>query len=264
MGQRRDGDEPLTRYGADAPVPALVRGVCQVWWARLEDLRPQHDALLGNADRERRSRLLLAADRQRLTAAWAVARVVLGAATGMPPDRLQVDRSCPRCGAQHGKPQLTTAPHLHLSIAHSGSCIAVAVAQGSPIGVDVEAVVRLEQGELDLLVGDTLAEEERAELARQSGESRPRAFTTYWTRKEAVLKATADGLAAPLEELVVSPPSSPPRVLRWSGQAARIGRLTLHALHPPHGFVATLAVLDGPPTQVLEADAGPLLRCAIA
>jgi 4'-phosphopantetheinyl transferase len=227
-------------------------------------VRPEHDALLGAADLERRSRLLRDADRRRLTGAWAVARVVLGAAAGIPPDRLRVDRTCPRCGAQHGKPWLPTAPDLHVSIAHSDSCIAVAVAQGFPIGVDVEAIVQCEQAELDLLIGDTLAAEERSELVRQTGTDRARAFTTYWTRKEAVLKATGDGLAMPLDKLVVSPPSSPPRVLRWDGHTARIGRLSLHGLHPPRDFVATLAVLDHARMQVVEADAAPLLRRGVA
>jgi 4'-phosphopantetheinyl transferase len=235
-----------------------------MWWAALDDVRPEHDALLGDADLERRSRLLLDADRKRLTGAWAVARAVLGAAAGIPPDRLRVDRTCPACGAQHGKPWLPTAPDLHVSVAHSGSCIAVAVAQGSAIGVDVEAIVQFEQAELDLLVGDTLAAEERAEVAGQAGEDRARAFTTYWTRKEAVLKATGDGLTTPLQELVVSPPSSPPRVVRWDGRTSRIGRLSLHALHPPPGFIATLAVLDRAPTRVVEADAAPLLQCGFA
>jgi 4'-phosphopantetheinyl transferase len=244
--------------------PALVPGTCQVWWAALDDVRPEHDALLGDDDRARRSRLRLAADRQRLTAAWAVARLVLGAATGLPPEQLPVDRRCPRCGAQHGKPWLPTAPGLHLSIAHTDGCVTVAVARGDALGVDVEAIVRPDRDDLDLLSLGTLAPEERAELARQPDEDRARAFTTYWTRKEAVLKATGDGLSTPLEELVVSPPSSAPAVLRWDGRTSWSGEVWLHALHPPHGFVATLAVLGGSPLRVVEADAGPLLRRALA
>ena len=250
---------------AGAAVPALAPGTCQVWWAAPDDLRPEHDGLLADADLARRDRLRLAADRQRLTAAWAVARLVLGAATGVAPDRLEVDRTCPGCGAQHGKPWLPTAPELHLSVAHSGGCVAVAVAHRSPVGVDVEAVVELAgAAELDLLAGGTLAAEERAELARYPAEHRASAFTTYWTRKEAVLKATGDGLSTPLETLVVSPPSCPPRVLRWPPTAVPVAGLSMHALHPPAGSVAMLAVLGDAPTRVVEADAGPLLRCAVA
>lgn len=249
---------------AGAAVPALTPGTCQVWWAGLDGVGPEHDVLLADADLARRDRLRLPADRQRLTAAWAVARLVLAAATGIPPDRLEVDRTCPGCGAQHGKPWLPSAPNVHLSVAHSGGCVAVAVAAGSPIGVDVEAVVELAGAELDLLAGGTLAAEERAELARCPAVQRAAAFTTYWTRKEAVLKATGDGLSTALDTLVVSPPSRRPRVLRWPPAAAPVAGLSMHVLHPPAGHVATLAVLGGAPTRVVEADAGPLLRCAVA
>jgi 4'-phosphopantetheinyl transferase len=235
-----------------------------VWWAGLDDVGPELDALLGDDDLARRSRLRLAGDRQRLTAAWAVARLVLGTVTGVPPHQLVVDRTCPGCGAPHGKPWLPTAPDLQLSVAHSGDCVAVAVAAGSPVGVDVEAVVEQTGAELDRLAHGTLAAEELAELDRCAAGRRGHAFTTYWTRKEAVLKATGDGLSVPLETLVVSPPSCPPRVLRWPAGAVPVGGLSMHTLHPPAGSVATLAVLGHVPPRVVEADAGPLLRCAVA
>jgi 4'-phosphopantetheinyl transferase len=40
----------VTRNHAGAPVPPLVPHVCQVWWVRQHDVRPGHDALLGDAD----------------------------------------------------------------------------------------------------------------------------------------------------------------------------------------------------------------------
>jgi 4'-phosphopantetheinyl transferase len=238
-------------------VPAA--GTCRVWWAGPADVRPEHDALLADDDLVRRARLHLPADRQRLTAAWAVARLVLGAAAGVPPDRLEVDRTCPGCGAQHGKPRLPTAPDLHFSLAHSGSAVAVAVARGTPVGVDVESVVTLAGADLDVLADGTLAAEERAALDRCP--DRAGAFTTWWARKEAVLKATGDGLAVPLEELVVSPPCCAPRVLRWPA-AVPAAALSMHGLHPPAGHVATLAVLGAGQSRVVEAFAGPLLRTA--
>jgi 4'-phosphopantetheinyl transferase len=246
---------------AGAPVPALLPGTCQVWWASPDDVGTQHDALLGADDLVRRARLRLPADRQRLTAAWAVARVVLGAATGVPPGQLPVDRSCPRCGDPHGKPRLPATPDLHLSVAHSGRCVAVAVSRGAPVGVDVEAVVQLAPEELDLLAGGTLAAEERAQLARLPRADRASAFTTWWTRKEAAVKATGQGLDLPLEELVVSAPSCPPRVLRWPERSVPAGPLSMSTLHPRAGHVATLAVL-GAPVQVVEVDAGALLSGA--
>jgi 4'-phosphopantetheinyl transferase len=241
-------------------VAALAPGACQVWWGSTADLRPWHDALLAPADLERRARLRRVADRQRLTVGVALVRLVVGAGVGVPPAQLEIDRTCPECGGQHGKPRLPTAPDVHFSVSHSGGCVAVAVLRGSPVGVDVEEVGRFDAGELDAMAGHTLAPEERAELARQPAEDRARAFSTYWARKEAVVKATGVGIATSLDQLVVSPPSSPPRVLRWEAQSER---LSLHVLHPPPGLVAALAVVGEAPTDVVERSAAPILTVPV-
>jgi 4'-phosphopantetheinyl transferase len=60
---------PVTDGPAAAPVPPLRAGTVQVWWARPDDVRPEHDVLLADSDRRRRARLSLTADRQRTTAA---------------------------------------------------------------------------------------------------------------------------------------------------------------------------------------------------
>jgi 4'-phosphopantetheinyl transferase len=233
-------------------VPPLVPGVCQVWWARPADARPGLDSLLGPADLARRARLTRPADWQRTTVAWAVARLVVGAASGVRPADVVVDRTCPECGAQHGKPRV---PEVHVSVTHSAGCVAVAIHPDGPVGIDVEALGGLAAGEREAVAGLVLAPEERAELAVQPDPDR--ALLTLWARKEAVVKATGTGVSVALERLVVPPPGAAAQVLRWDGAL-----LSLAALHPPAGFVAALAVLGGPPAQVVERDAGPLLRGA--
>ncbi|TFV60121.1 4'-phosphopantetheinyl transferase superfamily protein [Geodermatophilus sp. DF01-2] len=251
--RRADGRPPWPRSGPDAaPLP----GVCQLWWARPGDVRPEHDALLGAADLARRARLADAADRQRLTAAAVVARLVLGAALRTPPAAVRINRTCPTCGSGHGKPRLADAAALHFSVSHSAHCVVVAVLPGSPVGVDVEAVGRFGPGELEDLAACALADGEREHLARLPAAERPRAFTVYWTRKEAVLKATGHGLGVPPDELVVTPPSTPPRVLRRDGPEP----VWLRDLPAPAGFVAALAGLGTAPDDVADRAAGPLLR----
>lgn len=261
-GARRGPGDPQPSY-AEGTAP-LVSGICQVWWALLADVGPQHDALLAPEDLERRARLAGAADRHRLTAAAATTRVVLAALVGERPAALEIDRTCLRCGDQHGKPRLTGTSDLHFSVSHSGSVVAVAVSRNRPVGVDVERIWRLRPVELDRVVLATLAPEERLQVARQPADRRTLALTTYWTRKEAVLKATGQGLTATLDELVVSPPTSSPRMLRWHGSSAQPGSMALHSLHAPPGFVASLAVVGGAPTRVAERDAGVVLRRSVA
>jgi 4'-phosphopantetheinyl transferase len=247
------GRPPWPRSGPDlAPLP----GVCKVWWARPGDVRPEHDALLGDADLARRARLALPADRQRLTAGAAVARLVLGTALGTPPAELRIDRTCVSCGAQHGRPRVLDAEGLHFSVSHSGHCVVVAVLPGSPVGVDVEAVGHVPPDEVGDLACCALPDGEREHLARLPAVDQPRAFTVSWVRREAVFKATGQGLGVPPDGLVLTPPSAPPRVLHRDGPEP----VWLHDLPAPAGFVAALAGLGTAPDDVVHRDAGPLLR----
>ncbi|WP_448608149.1 4'-phosphopantetheinyl transferase family protein [Geodermatophilus sp. URMC 60] len=247
------GRPPWPRSGPDvAPLP----GVCQVWWARPGDVRPEHDALLGEADLARRARLARPADRQRMTAGAAVARLVLGTALGTPPAELRIDRTCVTCGSPHGRPRLADADGPDFSISHSGHCVVVAVLPGGRVGVDVEEVGRFAPGELEELSACALPEAERKHVARLPAAAQPCAFSVCWVRREAVLKATGEGLGIPPEGLVLTAPSAAPRVLYREGREP----VWLHDLPAPPGFVAALAGLGTPPDDVVHRDAGPILR----
>ena len=244
---------------ADEPsVPLLRARTCQIWWARALDVRPEHDGLLDDADRERRSHLARESDRLRSTAAWVVARLVLAAQLGRAPADLRMDRTCPTCGAPHGKPRLADDEGLHFSMSHTAGLVAVAVTRVGPVGVDIEEVAPWDAADLDDVAALTLAPVERAVLVRQRAADRALAFTTYWTRKEAAVKAVGTGLTAALENIVVSPPTSPPRLVRWGRGGQRLP--ALHAVQAPPGVVGALAVLDGGPLRVVEHKADALLR----
>jgi 4'-phosphopantetheinyl transferase len=158
-----------------------------------------------------------------------------------------VDRSCPSCGRHHGRPRLP-GTGLDVSISHSGATVAVAVSNAGAVGVDVQQVADDAVGELSPLV---LAGSEAGHVAGAHD------FFTYWTRKEALVKATGDGVAVPLGEVVVTPPGTPPRLLgypRPGGLAAQ-----LRDLHPDLGYVGALAVLSPGPVVVQERSGERLL-----
>ncbi len=238
------------------PDLASLPGVCQVWWARPGDVRPEHDTLLGDADLARRVRLTRPADRLRLTAGAAVVRLVLGTALGTPPQALRIDRTCTSCGSPHGRPRLPGAEGLHFSVSHSGNWVAVAVLPGHPVGVDVQEVGCLAPSEVGDLAGCVLPDPEREHLARLPATQQPWAFTISWVRREAVLKATGQGLGILPDELVLTPPSTPPRVLHRDGPEP----VWLDDLPAPAGFAAALAGVGPAPDDVVHRDAGPLLR----
>ncbi|WP_019630033.1 4'-phosphopantetheinyl transferase family protein [Actinomadura atramentaria] len=210
-----------------------------VWWAALDAVRPEYAALLDDVEKARRERYLRPADRDRFTLGAALVRLTAAARLGVEPERVQVDRTCPDCGAPHGRPRVPGP--LHLSVSHSGDRVALAVSAHGPLGVDVEAA----SGRL----GDDLAAHLLAPGEAASGEAE---LLAYWTRKEALLKATGDGLREPMTRLRVSGPTETPRLLEWSGRPGLAERFTLRRLDPGPGHAACLALLDHPADVPVE------------
>jgi 4'-phosphopantetheinyl transferase len=165
----------------------------------------------------------------------------------------------------HGKPRV---PHtgLGVSISHSGGRVAVACGRGVEVGVDVEAVSR--PPDPAALVHNILTDSEAAHLNALGRTDRSLALLTYWTRKEAVLKATGDGLRVPMTSIAVSAPVEWPRLQADAAHPELVGRLRMWPLHPGPGHVAAIAVLPtgalgtstAPPQTVLEDDGAVLLN----
>jgi len=205
---------------------------CQVWLAYLSDYRPAHRALLDEVELDRLRQYPVAADRERFTVAAALLRLVAGRRIGVAARQVAVDRSCPGCGRAHGKPVLRDASAPYVSVSHSGELVAVAVTDAAPIGVDVEAVVERDHA---ALATTFLAATETVDGA--SG------FYTLWTRKEAVVKATGDGLRMPLRQVLVGDPAGPARLVGY-GDEVLPGCLRDLSLEP--GYAGAVAVLaDG-------------------
>ena len=103
----------------------------------------------------------------------------------------------------HGKPYVQGEGAPKVSVSSSGDLAAVALTTAGEVGVDVESVAAVGRRP----VADALAPGEVAASAW--------ALAVTWVRKEAVLKATGDGLAVPPSDLVVSAAGQPPRLLAW-------------------------------------------------
>lgn len=106
-----------------------------------------------------------------------------------------------------GKPMLTfrdgREQPLHVSVAHGGGRAAAAVCDHGPIGVDLEHVDA--RRNLLAIARRFFSEEEYAQLADASADERTALFHQWWTRKEAVLKATGIGLRGGLTVRVDGP-----------------------------------------------------------
>jgi 4'-phosphopantetheinyl transferase len=221
---------------------------CDVWWGQVAAYAPWHDTLLDPAERDRRDRYAFRADRARFAVAAALLRVVAGRMLGVAPEQVGVDRTCGSCGRPHGKPSLGAgAPQVSLS--HSGDYVAVAVCPDAPVGVDVEQAAR--RTDYRSLVSHVLDPAEAPAVADEA------AFLRYWVRKEALVKATGDGLGAGLRGVVVTAPDDAPRLLRYQRRPGL--RAELRDLAGRPGHLAAVAVLTSSPLEVTEHDGAPLL-----
>jgi len=204
--------------------------------------RPGGRALARSAARRARAgaagRFRREVDAARYLAAHALTRVVLGDRLARDPADLVFDRTC-RCGEPHGKPTLAGGPGF--SFTHAGAVVGVAVLDGGPVGLDVEPVRAMP--DLD-------------GVARHVGApAEPAAFFRAWTRKEALLKATGDGLASPMAAIVLDEHG----VVEWRGNGAPDGPVWLRDLVAPDGSPAAVAGLGAVAPSVAEHDARPLL-----
>jgi 4'-phosphopantetheinyl transferase len=251
-------------------VTRLPEGTAEVWWARRQDASPRYLALLDETERRRWTAYRRDADRERFLTGCVLAKAVLARYAGLRPADVRFDRTCGQCGEPHGKPAFAggtvaggtvAGGALEHSVAHSGDLVAVAVA-GNPVGVDVEQL----DGRSHPLGGDgdpealgrlVLSAAEQAALAAIPPPGRARAFLVAWTRKEAVTKATGDGMRAAFSEVVVAADAGPPRLVAWP--YPRDPRaLTLLDLDAAPGYVAALAVL-GRCAAVAPRDGSALL-----
>lgn len=155
----------------------------EVWWADLDVPAPVVESLAATLDGDelaRAARFRLDHLRRRFVVSHAMVRAVLG-----------FDGSF--TVGPHGKPALPGGPHFNLS--HSGERAVLAVSAGAEVGVDVERVRSVGPGVAERIMSP-------AELAAWRDASDPDRFLIeVWVRKEAVVKATGEGITRELRSL---------------------------------------------------------------
>jgi 4'-phosphopantetheinyl transferase len=184
-----------------------------VWWATSLP-SPDPRLVLNASEQARCARYRQADDRARFLVGRLLARSAASTELGCAPNDVRLVLRCSVCGAEdHGKPRIADehAHGLSLSIAHSHERVAVAVARGGEVGIDVERVAAID--DLARQSAGVLHDRERTVLAAIEPGARAAALTAYWTRKEALLKATGEGLNVELDSLYVTPPDLAPALI---------------------------------------------------
>jgi 4'-phosphopantetheinyl transferase len=141
-----------------------------------------------------------------------------------------------------GKPVLAApgrAP-LHFNVSHTSGMAVIALASWGPVGVDVERIHDMPDRER--LASRCFGASEQAQLAALPAPARIVGFFQGWTRKEAFLKATGEGLSRSLHDIAVSlGHGEPARFLRVPGPPGAERAWSLHAFEPAAGYTAAVA-----------------------
>jgi len=134
------------------------------------------------------------------------------------------------------------------------SVVMVAATDVGPVGVDVESAAATGFDGFDE-VALTAMEQTEVECCAPVAQSRARAV--YWTRKEAVLKATGHGLAVDPAALEVSAPHLPAALTAWHADEPPPASVQIIDVPVDGDHVAAVAVLTDEHCQlVLHAPPG--------
>lgn len=97
--------------------------------------------------------------------------------------------------SEHGKPSLKYFPDYHFSFSHCKSSIACIVGR-QIVGIDIERRGRYKP----TLANHVLNDEELTEV--NNAKEPDLVFAQYWTKKEAVLKLTGEGVSSSMKDVI--------------------------------------------------------------
>jgi 4'-phosphopantetheinyl transferase len=211
-----------------------------VWAASLEppaEFIARCATVLSPDEKERASRFRFDKHRTRFIAGRAILRSLLGQYLNCPPEQLQFVYGL------HGKPALAGqfAESVHFNLAHSEDLALFIVTRIGAVGVDVEQIRPMTDA--DDLVERFFSSRENALFQQLSDEQKSIAFFNLWTRKEAWLKATGEGIADSLNRVEVTfLPDEPADLLALPEGSDSNTNWVLRELNPAPGFTGALAL----------------------
>jgi len=211
----------------------------QIWIADLDSLPPAEieslSASLDSAESTRAAQFRFEQDRQRYRAAHALLRHLLGSILDQPAQAFVFEHT-PR-----GKPSLVRdergSRRLRFNLSHAAGWALFALTWDRELGIDVEsnAALPAEDRDLHALAARVLSPRELS-LWRATADRA--ALLHAWTRKEACVKATGQGVDRDFATIDVLADPDPSPVLFRDGATCWI----VHDLSVPAGFAAAVAI----------------------
>ncbi len=188
----------LPRNASKERGPLLAEGRVDVWLFPIaeltDDKRIEYETILIADERAHASRYLVQHARDQFVAARALLRTRLSAYTGEATECWRFDRNA------YGRPHLS-APFryrdIRFNVSHTEGLVACGFTLGRELGVDVEETTRAV--DVLALAREFFAPPEVEALANCSSERHRAMFFSYWTLKEAYVKARGMGMSLPFD-----------------------------------------------------------------
>lgn len=184
--------------------PQLEVGKVDVWLFYLNIAQPrinQFYPLLSAEEKGRSERLVNFIHRKRMIAAHGFMRTVLSLYLQQPAESLEFIR------AEKGKPslkRLADKPDIQFNLSHSHNLAILAIAQNQILGIDIE--YRDRKHEWKKIIHRFFTDAEQAGIFSLPETQQEQAFYQVWTRKEAHMKVTGQGLHLAPNHFTVSVP----------------------------------------------------------
>lgn len=214
-----------------------MSSTCLVVTADLASLTPTGTRLLDDRETVRLHDIVRPKDQDRFVAGASLLRLVVSRVVGVAAADVEVDRTCRDCGEWHGRPEVSWSG-LHISVSHSGDAVQVACTGSARVGVDIQSRRSVVTPAMRALLADA------GSPSRDTEE-----FLITWTRVEAVVKATGEGLRVPLDQVRVSGPHDAPVLLSYREESLPC---QLFDQRPRTDHVGAVAVLGREPIKLLE------------
>jgi 4'-phosphopantetheinyl transferase len=194
-------------------------------------------ATLSVDEKVRGDRFRFEQDRKRFIVGRGILRTILSRYLSIEPKQLQFEYS-PR-----GKPKLAenfSKTKLQFNLSHSQGLALYGLTKNREIGIDLE-YLRPMPNALNI-AQRFFSEREYRLISNLSPEEQQKTFFQVWTRKEAYLKATGDGLSGSLDSIeVLFTPGASIHILNIPGDT-QVGEWCFYDLIPAPNFIAAVVV----------------------
>lgn len=229
----------LSTWNPPPTQPSLVAGEIHIWRFALDIPQAEIEhrlQYLSQDERARAERFVFKKSRDAYIAARGALRRTLALYLQAAPENIRFDY------ASHGKPAINSADNpqdLRFNLSHSAGMALLALTQACEVGVDIEKE-RTDFPYLEI-AQQFFTETEYAALCATAPDLQAETFFNYWTRKEALIKATGVGLSVPLNQFEVS--LAPGVPITSLSTTVQVPTHSLHALAPGAGYVGACVAL---------------------